>query len=353
NFFKIRNSAILKDGSFRKVSDSRDSFVLPFKDDLVLRRRYVNIRGNVRFGKILENMDTFAVWLAYRHCQKGENMGKTPCHPPMIIVTACVDRIALHSHAIMLNRDVLVEGRVTWVGRSSMEVIMDLLQKDDNGEPALTMRAKFVMVARHPTENRSVDINPLKPQTDEEISLYKEAEKKNENRRLLHSRSLLKVPPNEFECGILHDLSGGAFEHRVLPKGFTWMEDHKLKNTIVCFSQERNLYGKIFGGFLMRSSYELAWTCASLLCGEKLNTLALDSFMFRKAVEIGSFLFLESQVCYTNGNHVHVRVLAEVLDIRKRTKETTNTFHFFFGTDGEPVKQLMPRTYAGKDFTYP
>jgi acyl-coenzyme A thioesterase 9 len=33
---------------------------------------------------------------------------------------------------------------------------------------------------------------------------------------------------------------------------------------IVLFFKQRNLYNKIFGGYLMRKSFELAWTTASL-----------------------------------------------------------------------------------------
>ena len=51
-----------------------------------------------------------------------------------------------------------------------------------------------------------------------------------------------------------------TFRHRHLPVNHVWMEDSKLKNVIVCFPEQRNLYNKIFGGFLMRQAFELAWT---------------------------------------------------------------------------------------------
>ena len=38
------------------------------------------------------------------------------------------------------------------------------------------------------------------------------------------------------------------------------MDDTILKNVIICFPEQRNLYDKIFGGFIMRQAYELAWT---------------------------------------------------------------------------------------------
>ena len=42
------------------------------------------------------------------------------------------------------------------------------------------------------------------------------------------------------------------------------MEDNRLKNVIICFPEQRNLYNKIFGGFLMRQAFELAWTSVAL-----------------------------------------------------------------------------------------
>ncbi|CAF4769921.1 unnamed protein product, partial [Rotaria magnacalcarata] len=49
---------------------------------------------------------------------------------------------------------------------------------------------------------------------------------------------------------------------------------------------QRNLYNKIFGGYLMRKSFELAWTAASLFAKQSLSTLAVDDIMFERPVEI-------------------------------------------------------------------
>lgn len=101
-----------------------------------------------RFGKILEDLDTFAVWMAYRHNQgPGVELGKsnlvklahfsilgTPNHPPFIAVTACVDKINLQNRIIRSDLDIVMSGVVTWVGRSSMEITMHLAQKYDEND---------------------------------------------------------------------------------------------------------------------------------------------------------------------------------------------------------------------------
>ena len=40
-------------------------------------------------------------------------------------------------------------------------------------------------------------------------------------------------------------------------KGFS--QDAKLKNLIICQPENRNRFNKIFGGFIMRQAFELAW----------------------------------------------------------------------------------------------
>lgn len=62
---------------------------------------------------------------------------------PLSIVTAMVDEVRIHDHDIDPTQDILMDGHVTWSGRSSLEIGMLLTQ---NGRPALD--AQFVMVAR-------------------------------------------------------------------------------------------------------------------------------------------------------------------------------------------------------------
>jgi len=140
-----------------------------------------------------------------------------------------------------------------------------------------------------------------------------------------------------------------SFRFRALPPDHLWMEDCRLKNVIICFPQQRNIYGKIFGGFffLMRSAFELAWANAASFSSSHPITLAVDDIMFRKPVDVGRLLYLSSQICYTNGNQMQVRVHAEVVNIEKGTQDTTNTFYFtFLSGDGKTVRKVMPKSYG-------
>uniref|UniRef100_A0A914VKD6 SHSP domain-containing protein n=1 Tax=Plectus sambesii TaxID=2011161 RepID=A0A914VKD6_9BILA len=54
------------------------------------------------------------------------------------------------------------------------------------------------------------------------------------------------------------------------------------------------------------------------------------------------------QVCYTSNDHMQLRVHAEVVDPETGKQETTNTFHFTFGTRDKnvSVSTVVPMTYA-------
>ena len=51
----------------RKMSDSFDHAIIPLGQDLTLRDKYINPYGGVRMGRLLEDMDVFAVHLVFKH----------------------------------------------------------------------------------------------------------------------------------------------------------------------------------------------------------------------------------------------------------------------------------------------
>ena len=70
-----------------------------------------------------------------------------------------------------------------------------------------------------------------------------------------------------------------------------------------------------------------------------------NGFDFPCRVEIGSLLYFNAQVAYTEGNHVQVRVGAEALNPKTKELEVTNVFHYTFRLEGEPAPQIIPKTY--------
>jgi acyl-CoA hydrolase len=84
----------------------------------------------------------------------------------MLLVTACVDRIcrpccahtpthkytcvALRLPYIEVDRDIVLEGHVSWVGRSSIEASIQCMQHTPADGWRQALEAKFVMVALDP-----------------------------------------------------------------------------------------------------------------------------------------------------------------------------------------------------------
>uniref|UniRef100_A0A674ASM4 Acyl-CoA thioesterase 9 n=1 Tax=Salmo trutta TaxID=8032 RepID=A0A674ASM4_SALTR len=354
----------------RRMKDSYIEAHLPLGTDPTLREKYLNYLKGVRFGRILEDLDSLAVLICYSHTHN-----KALQRSPLSIVTALVDKIDMRKQIIHPDCDIKFTGHVTWVGKTSIEAKMHMSQYH-GGAYTPVLDATFVMVARDPENKRAAFVNPLKPEGIEEEKLFQQGESKthyipmciyycvcviycvcvppvNKTRRIeLSTASLLKVAPTAEERKIVHSLflntldsKTVSFRSRVLPPNSVWMEDAKVKGLEICHPQERNIFNRIFGGFLMRKAYELGWANACVYGGCRPNLVAVDDILFRKPVEIGSLLLLSSQVCYTEGKYIQVRVHTEVLDPLTRQHNTTNVFHFTFVTDKD-VPNIVPQSYG-------
>lgn len=89
-------------------------------------------------------------------------------------------QISLKNRLIFIlqrDQDIRLSGHVSWVGRSSVEVVVWLEQKVHDVWRKLT-RALFVMVARNATNTGPAILNPLLPADTEEKAIYEGGERK-------------------------------------------------------------------------------------------------------------------------------------------------------------------------------
>ncbi|XP_042561687.1 acyl-CoA thioesterase 9, tandem duplicate 1 isoform X2 [Clupea harengus] len=330
----------------RTAKDSYTEVHLPLGSDPTIREKYLNFHNSVRFGRILEDLDSLAVLICYSH-----TWNKELKRSPLSIVTALVDKIDMRKNIIYPDCDIKFTGNVTWVGKTSIEAKMHMSQYH-NGAYSPVLDATFVMVARDPENKRAAFVNPLKATGPKEEEDFQNGELNKTRRMELSKASLLKVAPTADERTLVHslflntlDTKTVSFSSRVLPPNSVWMENAKVKGLEICHPQERNIFNRIFGGFLMRKAYELGWANACAFGGCRPSLVAVDDILFQKPVEIGSLLMLSSQVCYTEGWYIQVRVHTEVLDPLTRQHNTTNVFHFTFRVDNE-VPAVVPRSYG-------
>lgn len=336
----------------KKMSDSYREIIIPLGQDVRVREKYVGFWNGLRFGRILEDLDTLAVLISYTHMRDPSKGAKQKS--PYANVTALVDRMDLHEHAYLLspNKDVKLSGHVTWVGKSSMEITMILEQELDSRITQM-LSARFLMVARNPVTEGAGVVNHLVPDGDIELGFMKLGENNSKLRREKSSKSLLKLAPTEEERQIIHNLflqtldkASGTYSIRIKPENTVWMETLKLKTVVVCHPEQRNIYGKMFGGFLMSKALELAWANAAMFCKSMPLLCIMDDTVFQHPVEVGSLLLFSSQILYTEGSLMVVKVHAQVQDVKMQSRMTTNHFHFTFDSTKPNLERVVPRTYA-------
>lgn len=334
----------------RRMADSYCEVRLPFRTEPKLLEDYASINGGIRVGKLLEDLDVLAASIAYLHCDDLD----------LTIVTAAVDRIDLLLPIDSLVSDVRLRGSITYVGRSSLEATISV--ETDGPEGAgpweLAALAKFILVARSPSGDRPVAVNRLLLETEREREIYARGAERHAYRLKRTERSLFRQPPAEDEVRLVHELCIGPQDGSSSSSSSTAvpMEAAVAGALRICHPQERNIHNFIFGGYLCREAFELAFATATVfMSGRRPNVRSVDDISFVHPVPIGSILDFRAQVVHSRLHagslFVCVSVQADVVQPASASRLTTNTFHFIF-THGladfspAPVPMVQPRSYV-------
>lgn len=323
----------------KKPSDSYVEIELPFSTDKELQEEYVDIYGGVRCGKLLEDIDALAGNIAHLHADDNN-----PVTRPLQIVTASVDRIDLLGK-LSIDRNLLMRGNVCYVGSSSMEVCIEIVEKfEDKITPIIL--AAFTMVAKN--EGKSAPVNQLALTTEGEKALFAQGEKNKRRRAAARKSSLSLMPPTPEEKDLIHKLfvsTQGLEPLERAAQGLIEMTATRMQSVVICEQQEKNLGNKIFGGWLMHEAYKIAFVCAHQFLRAIPSLLAFDEVDFIRPVEIGSILSFNSQVIYSEGSSCCIMVSCEKLSLTGKNIRT-NVFTLTF-TSSEPVAgRVIPNTYA-------
>ncbi len=127
----------------RKMKRVEDSMA---EQSHLLMPRCLNAAGFLFGGQLLAWLDETAGIVAKRHAQ-------------MNVVTVAIDNMYFKSGA-RLNDTIVLIGRLTYVGRSSMEVRIDTYAESLNGIRTMINRAYFVMVGTD-EQQRPVEVPGL------------------------------------------------------------------------------------------------------------------------------------------------------------------------------------------------
>jgi len=337
-------------------SQSRTTILYNFSTDYVLREQYRDPWNEVRIGKLLEDLDALAGTISVKHCSDEDSMTR-----PLLLVTAAVDKMVLKK-PISVDGDLKMVGAVIWVGRSSIEIQLEVTQPtnecSDASEP-VALTANFIFVARDSKTGKAAPVNRLSPETEQEKLLCEEAEARHELRKRKRGNER-----KEFENGEVNRLEALLAEGRIFcdmpalaDRDTILLRDTRLEHSLVCQPQQRNIHGRIFGGFLMHRAFELAFSTAYAFAGMMPCFLEVDHVDFLRPVDVGDFLRFKSCVLYTEFEAtdqplINVEVVAHVTRPELRSSEVSNKFYFTFTVrpeatatkNGFRIRKVVPAT---------
>ena len=134
----------------------------------ILMPQHINGYRRLFGGALMQWIDVVAGVVARRH--SGAE-----------VTTASVDHLEFKSPAYV-NTTLILIGRMTYVGRTSMEVRVDTFSETLSGERTLINRAYLVMVALDEEEHPR-PVPPLLPQTPEEEAEFHAGQRRSELRK--------------------------------------------------------------------------------------------------------------------------------------------------------------------------
>jgi acyl-coenzyme A thioesterase 9 len=141
------------------------------------------------------------------------------------------------------------------------------------------------------------------------------------------------------------------------------MASTEIQTVQIMQPQYRNRHNfMIFGGFLLKSTFELAFTCASATSHTRPTFIALDPSTFENPVPVGSVLYLTATVAYSDSplvpgdadgytkaspegsTRIQVRVDSKIRNIEHGETKPTGMFNYTFEVKKD-VK-IIPQTYS-------
>ncbi|XP_021944759.1 acyl-coenzyme A thioesterase 9, mitochondrial [Folsomia candida] len=334
----------------RTMKDSLVTAIIPLSSNRELRDRYLAASGQLRAGRLLEDTDIFAVYAAYNQLKnpKSEAAG---AKVPHVVVTGCIDTIQLTPDLIKSTEDIRMSAHVSYVGKTSLEVCLSVDQKRGNAFSETIFEAIFVLVAKDAIGLGPGIVNPLIAETTEEKAYIDQAKERQSRRKFDAQESLTRRPPNELERQLIHN----KFLERT-KQGFTrglstnqkLMGDTKSSTIFICHPMFRNHFRKVFGGFIMRQAFELAYMNSFIYARQRPYVIAIDDIVFLQPVEIGSFLRFRSCIGFVKNNIIHTPVFAEIIDPASGEVSVSNEFNFTFRTNDPSISvpDLTFDTYA-------
>lgn len=205
-------------------------------------------------------------------------------------------------------------------------------------------------VSLDPATKKAVAIAPLTTNTPEERATFEEGQRNYNEKKAASKLALRKQTPNDEESDLIHALWLQQLDYHDpntasrKPSTALWMAATQIQSVQIMQPQYRNRHNfMIFGGFLLKSTFELAFTCASAISHTRPTFIALDPSTFENPVPVGSVLYLTATVAYSDSplvtgfggakaspegsSRVQIRVDSKVRNIEHGETKPTGVFN--------------------------
>ncbi|QIW96968.1 hypothetical protein AMS68_002486 [Peltaster fructicola] len=251
-----------------------------------------------------------------------------------------------------------------------MEVTLQVAVAPKPGETVkeddVMMTCQFVMVSLDPTTRKATKLPATLAETKDEKALYAAGEKNSQLRKDRLKASLLRQAPNHEEGELIHAIWKKTIQWHDpndperKPDNVHFMDTTKISTTSVMQPQYRNRHHfMIFGGYLLKQTFELAFCCAAAFTHARPTFVALDPSTFENPVPVGSVLYCTATVAYTDPpvlergsdsikgtslTRIQVRIDTKVRNVEHGETKPTGQFNYTFTVDKD-IK-VVPRTYS-------
>ncbi|CAJ1968016.1 unnamed protein product [Cylindrotheca closterium] len=372
-------------------SSPRDSLLectYPLASNEILRYSVTDFShwSAFRLGKFYELVDALTADVAYRHAAANDgtngstddNNNNNNNNEEVTLVTAG------HYHSRKygktdLHKDVVLRSYVTQVGRSSLEVRTDAWQDEDK----LVNVCHTIMVALDPKTMKPLSkvgkaLPPLISEDDGDEDRIRLADQHQQIRldrsqKAMQLRNKVSAPPTIDEMGELHRLhrrralqregqfvSGGGDGGGITGSNDNsntlacspTVQDYTFRSSRVIFPEQRNVHGKLFGGFVMAEGQSLAQFAATFFAmGNPIVPMGIDEAIFLQPVALGDMVTFTARLVHATATTCRVNVTVEVRDpsapsrVPVRSNRLVFVFCGDFSNNNRGNAEIIPETY--------
>lgn len=222
-------------------------------------------------------------------------------------------------------------------------------------------------VSLDPITKRPSTISPIKTESPEEERLFAQGQTHYNLKKEALKMNLRKQTPNDEESDLIHALWLQLLDYHDpntvarKPRDALYMASTQIHSVQIMQPQYRNRHNfMIFGGFLLKSTFELAFTCASASSHARPTFIALDPSTFENPVPVGSVLYLTATVVYTDSplvaaqgerkispegsTRIQVRVDSKIRNVEHGEVKPTGQFNYTFEVPRDV--RVIPESYG-------